>query len=246
MRDGLPSRCVLGSDTARGAERSAPRAGRPRDHLLQQSRRLRAAVFHCRLGRASIVSADCIETLVLPGRKQVSAHGSATLPQIVRGRRLGHRGEEKPSACSRSGHMPASARRRHGVIGTCVALLLTAWRPARSDRSGARELFELVARLAGRDLTSLTSTTARPRCTSFTARDGVVAEHGPAEESLNPAEASDSPALGVVALGDDHHAVEGARAHRSHWPGGGPVPGGTRPLGSRERVPSLSLWRCRA
>jgi hypothetical protein len=39
-------------------------------------------------------------------------------------------------------------------------------------------------------------------------RDGVVAQRGPAEESLGPAEAGDSRALGVAVVCDGHDAVD--------------------------------------
>jgi hypothetical protein len=74
---------------------------------------------------------------------------------------------------------------------------------------GAHELLELVARVAGRDLTELDEhDRASPLQLVHRVRHGVVAQRGPAEESLDPAEAGDSRALSVVAVCDDHDAVE--------------------------------------
>jgi hypothetical protein len=86
---------------------------------------------------------------------------------------------------------------------------LTAWRPGRSDRSGgARELLELVARLAGGDLTDVDEhDRASPVQLVHGARSGV-AERGPVEEPPDPAEAGNSRALSVVVLGDDHDAID--------------------------------------
>src|SRR5215204_3238032 len=79
----------------------------------------------------------------------------------------------------------------------------------RRRSGGAGERFELVARVAGGDLPEVDE---HDRASSvqlvYRARDSVVAERGPAEESPGPAEAGDSRSLAVVVVGDDHDAVD--------------------------------------
>jgi hypothetical protein len=110
--------------------------------------------------------------------------------------------ERELAAAERADAMPATTY----VI---VALLLEAWWPGGSDQSGgARELLELVARLAVGDLPEVDEHDRASRAQLvYRVRDGVVAERGLAEEPPDAAEAGDSRALGVVVVGDDYDAV---------------------------------------
>src|SRR5918992_5974656 len=75
LQAGLGASCV-----ASNADRSAcVKCGTTNS----RGRRLAGRASDGWTGRASIWSADGVETLALPGRKQASTHESATLPHVV-------------------------------------------------------------------------------------------------------------------------------------------------------------------
>ena len=103
-RDRRPCRSCIGErqqrcKTARFHATEPRGRMRPMDRRAAASRgsgRPRRALADARSGRASIVSADCVEKLALPGRKQACTRG---LPMLVRVVRSDHGGHLRGDAC---------------------------------------------------------------------------------------------------------------------------------------------------